>query len=190
MVVVCWSFNFKLLSRRMSRLSEFRSGTEPLAIKTEEKPCTNQLLYRQLVGALQYLTLTRLDISYAVSKKQPTVARSSTEAEYKALASAAIEIIWLRQLLQELDCKQRSSTPLYCDNTSALALANNLVYHSRTKHIDVDCHFIRNCIKDQTIHVHHISSKDQLADLFTKSLPIALFRLISSKLISSTETSA
>ncbi|KAI0524414.1 hypothetical protein KFK09_003782 [Dendrobium nobile] len=98
-------------------------------------------------------------ISWSV-KKQSTIARSSAEAEYCALASATTEIIWLRQLLQELGNEQKAPTTLYCDNTSAISLAHNPVYHARTKHIEVDYHFIQNCIKDKTIQVQHISSKD------------------------------
>ncbi|PKU70617.1 Retrovirus-related Pol polyprotein from transposon TNT 1-94 [Dendrobium catenatum] len=224
------------------------------------KPFFDPLLYRQLVGSLQYLTLTRPDITYAVNKacqfmhqptdanfdalkrilryikgtlniglplsrhsfdlssfvdsdwtgdqkdrksttgyctflgrslvtwcvkKQSTIARSSTEAEYRALAAAAADLIWIRQLLHELGCPQNNPTKLFCDNTSAIALANNPVFHARTKHIEVDCHYIRECIKNNSIQVHHISTKDQIADIFTKALSIVRFRHLANKLISS-----
>ncbi|PKU66151.1 Retrovirus-related Pol polyprotein from transposon TNT 1-94 [Dendrobium catenatum] len=223
------------------------------------KPFFDPLLYRQLVGSLQYLTLTRPDITYAVNKacqfmhqptdinfdavkrilryikgtinyglplsgnsftltsfvdsdwagdqhdrksttgyctflgrspvnwcvkKQSTIARSSTEAEYRALAAAAVDLTWTRQLLQELGRPQTNPTQLFCDNTSAIALANNPVFHARTKHIEVDCHYIRECIKNKSIQVHHISTKDQLADIFTKALSTIRFRHLAHKLIS------
>ncbi|PKU81762.1 Retrovirus-related Pol polyprotein from transposon TNT 1-94 [Dendrobium catenatum] len=247
---------------RRAGMQNCKDVATPTSVKavcsSDSSEFTNPTLYRQLVGALQYLTLTRPDITYAVNKacqhmhkptdqhfdalkrilrylrgtihyglpitgssmtlrsyadsdwagdhhdrksttgycnflgdtliswsvkKQSTIARSSTEAEYRAIAAVTTEIIWLRRLLQELNFAQSTPTTLYCDNTSAIALANNPVYHARTKHIEVDCHFIRDCIKNQSIQVHHISSKDQLADFFTKSLSISRFKLLANKLL-------
>ncbi|PKU60622.1 Retrovirus-related Pol polyprotein from transposon TNT 1-94 [Dendrobium catenatum] len=126
-------------------------------------------------------------VSWSV-KKQTAVARSSTEAEYRALAAATAEVIWHRRLLQELNCSQSDSTPVFCENTSAIALANNPVFHARTKHIEVDCHFIIDCIKNKSITVHHISTKDQIADIFTKPLPIQRFQILANKLVLSSDT--
>ncbi|KAI0493267.1 hypothetical protein KFK09_027543 [Dendrobium nobile] len=81
-------------------------------------------------------------ISWSV-KKQTTVARSSTEAEYRSLSSAISEVLWIRRLAAELLILQSQATILHCDNTSAIALANNPVLHARTKHIEIDHHFIR-----------------------------------------------
>lgn len=220
-------------------------------------PYPNPQQYRQIAGSLQYLTLTRPDISLAINrvcqfmhkplnqhfqllkrilqyvqgtlhyglpifrshlsltafsnsdwagdhtdrksttsycvflgqtliswcaKKQTVVARSSTEAEYRALTSAATEIIWLRRLLTDFDINTNTPTPIYCDNISAIALANNPIYHARTKHIEIDQHFIRACIQDNTITVHHINSTDQPADIFTKSLATNRFQLLRDKL--------
>ncbi|PKU65281.1 uncharacterized protein LOC110106346 [Dendrobium catenatum] len=122
------------------------------------------------------------------TKKQNVVARSSTEAEYRALASTAAEITWIRRLLHELNCPQPTSTSLFCDNTSAIALANNPVFHARTKHIEVDCHYIRHCITDQTIQIHHIPTTDQVADILTKPLPAPRFKLLAHKLVQPLET--
>ncbi|WJZ96775.1 hypothetical protein VitviT2T_015427 [Vitis vinifera] len=105
------------------------------------------------------------------SKKQTFVARSSTEAEYRALADTTSELLWLRWLLKDLGVSTSSATPLYCDNQSAIHIAHNDVFHERTKHIEIDCHFIRYHLVHGALKLFFISSKDQLADIFTKSLP-------------------
>ncbi|PKU73727.1 putative mitochondrial protein [Dendrobium catenatum] len=113
-------------------------------------------------------------ISWQV-KKQKTVARSSTEVEYRALATAAADIIWLRHLLPEFHIAVNSPTALFCDNISSIALANNHVFHARTKHIEIDFYFVCECIKNNQLQVLHILSIDQLADLFTKALSLSRF---------------
>ncbi|RVW26204.1 Retrovirus-related Pol polyprotein from transposon RE1 [Vitis vinifera] len=105
------------------------------------------------------------------SKKQTFVARSNTEAEYRALADTTSELLWLRWLLKDLGVSTSSATPLYCDNQSAIHIAHNDVFHERTKHIEIDCHFIRYHLVHGALKLFSVSSKDQLADIFTKSLP-------------------
>uniref|UniRef100_A0A2N9HNF3 Uncharacterized protein n=1 Tax=Fagus sylvatica TaxID=28930 RepID=A0A2N9HNF3_FAGSY len=222
------------------------------------EPLPDATLYRQLVGSLVYLTVTRSNISYAVhivsqfmaaprslhyaavlrilrylkgtlfhglhfssqssltlqaysdadwagdptdrrsttgycfllgnsliswrSKKQSVVARSSTEAEYRALADTTAELLWLRWLLQDLGIDCSTAVPIHCDNRSAIQIAHNDVFHERTKHIEIDCHFVRHHLLQGTLQLHSVSSQDQLADIFTKPMPPGRFRDLISKL--------
>ncbi|PKU84159.1 Retrovirus-related Pol polyprotein from transposon TNT 1-94 [Dendrobium catenatum] len=115
-------------------------------------------------------------------KKQATVSKSSTEAEYRALSSATSDVIWLRRLLAEFHENQLQPTVIHCDNTSALALAKNPVFHARTKHIEIYYHFISEHVKSNAITLHHINSADQPADILTKALSPARFCALRTKL--------
>lgn len=116
-------------------------------------------------------------------KKQESVSKSSTEAEYRAMSAACSEIIWLRRLLTELGFSQVQPTPLHADNTSAIQIAANPIYHERTKHIEVDCHFIREAYDHQVITLPHISTALQIADIFTKSMTCQRHNFLVSKLM-------
>lgn len=96
------------------------------------------------------------------SKKQSIVSRSSTEAKYRALASTVAELAWLN---------------------SAIALASNPIFHSRTKHIEVDYHYVRGCVLRSTLGIKFISGYDNFADIFTKPLPDPHFLVLHSKLL-------
>ena len=98
------------------------------------------------------------------------MARSSAEAEYRAMAIASQELIWLKQLLQELRFGEVTQMSLICDNQAAMHIASNPVFHERTKHIEVDCHFVREKVISGEISTSFVNSNDQLADIFTKSL--------------------
>jgi histone deacetylase 1/2 len=236
---------------RRTRMENCKSVTTPMC--TQEKSSRelghslsedDAFQYRSVVGALQYLTLTRPDISFVVNKvcqflskptdvhweavkrilryvkgtvstglsirksastlisvftdadwagctddrrstggfvvffgpnliswsarKQPTVSRSSTEAEYKALANGTAEATWLQSLLRELNVAQPRPPVLWCDNLGATYLTANPVFHARTKHIEVDFHFVREKVALGALEVRFVSSADQIADAFTK----------------------
>lgn len=106
------------------------------------------------------------------SKKQPVVARSSAEAEYRAMALTTCEITWIAALLKDMGIDDLPPTVLHCDNQAAIAIAANPVLHERTKHIEVDCHFIRDKIASGSIITHHVPSHSQLADVLTKQLSV------------------
>ncbi|KAD3640419.1 hypothetical protein E3N88_29642 [Mikania micrantha] len=214
-------------------------------------PVPDPTLYRSLAGALQYLTFTRPDITYAVqqicmymhdprtshynalkriiryiqgtahyglhmtptsasslvsytdadwagcpdtrrstsgyciylgdnliswsSKRQTTISRSSAEAEYRGVANVVAEICWVRNLLLELHRPPSRTSLVYCDNVSAIYLSGNPVQHQRTKHVEMDIHFVREKVEIGLVRVLHVSSKFQIADIFTKGLPRVLF---------------
>ncbi|XP_019180201.1 PREDICTED: uncharacterized protein LOC109175392 [Ipomoea nil] len=197
-----------------------KSLSTPAAITKAASPSTapyeNPTQYRRLAGALQYLTITRPDLSFAVnrlcqfmhapteehwgcpvdrkstsryavflgtnlvswvSRKQRTVARSSTEAEYKGLADVAAEVTWVMSLLRELGLHSGSPATLWCDNLGATYMCANLVFHARTKHVEIDYHFVRDKVSSGEFLVNFVSTKDQLADIFT--IPLASTRFAS-----------
>ena len=106
------------------------------------------------------------------ARKQATVSRSSTEAEYKALANATPEIMWIQTLFFELGIKAPKVAKLWCDNIGAKYLSQNPVFHARTKHIEVDYHFVRERVAERLLEVEYVASQDQVADGFTKPLTV------------------
>ena len=102
------------------------------------------------------------------SKKQDVVVISSAEAEYRAMTLATCEPIWLKHLLQELRFGKDEQMKLICDNQVALHISFNPVFHERTKHIEVDCHFIKEKSASGCITTSFVNSNDQLANIFTK----------------------
>ncbi|GKB05718.1 ribonuclease H-like domain-containing protein, partial [Tanacetum coccineum] len=223
-------------------------------VNTESKlgpdgePVSDPTLYRSLADALQYLTFTRPDLSYAVqqvclymhdprdphftalkrilryvhgtidhglelhvsstaqltaytdadwagcpvtrrstsgycvffgdnllswsAKRHVTLSRSSAEAEYRGVANVVAETSWLRNLLLELHAPLSTATIVYCDNVSAVYLSTNPVQHQRTKHIEIDIHFVRDYVASGQVRVLHVPSRYQYADIFTtKCLP-------------------
>ena len=137
------------------------------------------------------VTLTGAVVGYLVklgpapiawkTKKQATVSRSSAEAEYRAMANATSEIIWIRNLLSFLGVLVPSAN-MYCDNQAAIHIANNPVFHECTKHIEVDCHFDHECIVSGEVTPQYTRTTEQLVDIFTKVLGQRQFQHLLRKL--------
>jgi Reverse transcriptase (RNA-dependent DNA polymerase) len=116
------------------------------------------------------------------AKKQPTVSKSSTEAEYRSLALCTQEVMWLEHLLKEIGIQQSHKPILWCDNIGATFLASNPQFHARTKHIEIDYHFVRERVVSNKLLVKFVCSKDQIADCMTKPLPLPHFHSLRRKL--------
>ncbi len=104
------------------------------------------------------------------NKKQPTVALLSTKVEYRGATIATCEIVWLQKLLSDLGQLVDAHVVIYYDNIGSILLANNLVYHARTKHIEVHYHFNKEKVLAKEIDLIHVSAENQVADIFTKAL--------------------
>ncbi|GJU98788.1 ribonuclease H-like domain-containing protein [Tanacetum coccineum] len=116
------------------------------------------------------------------AKRQHTISRSSAEAEYRGVANVVAETAWLRNLLRELHSPLSTATLVYCNNVSAVYMSANPVQHQRTKHIEIDIHFVRDMVTTGQVRVLHVPSRYQYADIFTKGLPSTLFEEFRSSL--------
>ena len=115
-------------------------------------------------------------------KKQSVVARSTAEAEFHAIAHGVCELLWLKILLTELRLFKHGPLMLYCDNKAAIDIANNPVHHDRTKHIEIDRHFIKEKLDGGVICLPYVKSASQVADVLTKGLPVKIFSAFCSKM--------
>lgn len=117
-----------------------------------------------------FCTLLGSNVISWSEKRHETVSKSSTEAEYMTMSAAASEIVWLQNLLWIAGLQQQRIPLLLCDNLSAVCLTENPMFHKRTKHFDIDYHYVRERVALKALEVKHIPSSLQLADVFTKSL--------------------
>ena len=108
------------------------------------------------------------------SKKQTSIATSTAEAGYMAAGSCCAQVLWMKQQLCDYDVEAKE-IPIFCDNTSAIAITQNPVLHSRTKHIDVRYHFIRDHVEKKNVRIEYVRTEKQIADIFTKPLSEARF---------------
>nr|GEX75543.1 ribonuclease H-like domain-containing protein [Tanacetum cinerariifolium] len=127
---------------------------------------------RSTLGYCVFLGNNLLSWSF---KRQPTLSRSSVEAEYRGVANAVTKTYWIWNLLHELHTPLSSATIMYCDNVSVVYFFSNPVQHQRTKHIEIDIHFVRDLVATGQVRILHVPSRFQYADIFTKGLPSALF---------------
>lgn len=128
-----------------------------------------------------YIFLGNSLVSWKI-KKQKTASKSSVESDYRALYGTIAELVWMAGILRDLQVLISLPVTLHCNNKAAQYIAANPVFHNRTMHLDIDCHYIRDKIADGFMETSHFSSKLQLADIMTKPLPAAHHHQLSVKL--------
>ena len=116
------------------------------------------------------------------SKKQSSIALSTAEAEYVAAASCCTQLLWMMQTLQDFQIDCTPPVSILCDNTSAISISKNPVMHSKTKHIPIKYHFLREQVLEQRVKLEYVPSKEQVADIITKPLPREAFEYLRHKL--------
>ncbi|CAA7042096.1 unnamed protein product [Microthlaspi erraticum] len=177
--------------KAVKRVLRYLSGTKShdIFLHANNKPDLHAFTDADWAGNKDDYTSTSVYVVYLgshpvawSSKKQTGVARSSTEAEYRALAASTSEICWISSLLSELGLSSSSKPVIYCDNIGTTYLAANPVFHSRMKHIALDFHFVRQFVQSGQLRVTHVTSADQLADALTKPLPRSRFQTLSVKI--------
>ncbi|GJZ26934.1 ribonuclease H-like domain-containing protein [Tanacetum coccineum] len=134
------------------------------------------------LGLHLYASSTTSLVGYTDADWAGCPSTRSAEAEYRGVANVVAETAWLRNLLRELHSPLSTATLVYCDNVSAVYMSANPVQHQRTKHIEIDIHFVRDMVTAGQVRVLHVPSRFQYADIFTKGLPSALFEEFRSSL--------
>lgn len=179
--------------KAVKRILRYLKATSHYGILISPQQSTNLYLYayadvdwagdindrRSISGYIVYLGTT--PISWC-SRKQPTVSRSSTKAEYRAVASALFETNWITHLLKDLHVPLSVAPTIFCDNLGVTYIAEIPVHHTKMKHLEVDLHFVRNQVRNGLVRVSHIHSTDQIADPLTKPLSKTTFQRMLPKL--------
>lgn len=176
--------------QEVKRILRYLKGTSSYGLVIRPSVITNLTAYsdadwagsvedrKSTTGYAVYLGRNLISWS---SRKQKSVSRSSTEAEYRAIANTTSELLWVRNLLQELGITV--DTPvLWCDNIGATSLTVNPLHHSRMKHVQIDVHFVRDRVACKELNVRYLSSNDQIADILTKPLAKNRFVFLRDKL--------
>ena len=117
-----------------------------------------------------------------LSKKQSLVSLSTTEVEYIAAPTCCTQVFWMKQTLTDIQVEYDEPIPIYCDNTSTISISKNLLMHSKTKHIPIKYHFLREQVVEKNIKVEYVVTKEQVADIFTKPLPQEAFEYLCQRL--------
>ncbi|MCO5601751.1 hypothetical protein L7F22_055876 [Adiantum nelumboides] len=130
--------------------------------------CVGSVCDRQSISSFMF-SLGSAAITWS-SKKQPTISLSSTEAEYRGDVVAACEVAWLELVLGDLGIQVQRPIVIHCNNLSSIQLAQNPVFHARTKHIEVHYHFIRERVLDGSINLTFVRTDEQVVDIFTKAI--------------------
>ena len=117
-----------------------------------------------------------------LSKKQTSISLSTAEEEYITAASCCTQVLWMKQTLKYLQIQFSEPIPIFCDNTSAISISKNPVMHSKTKHIPIKYHFVREQVAEKNIKLEYVGTKEQIADIFTKPLPREAFEYLRQKL--------
>nr|GEY11327.1 putative copia-type protein [Tanacetum cinerariifolium] len=116
------------------------------------------------------------------SKKQKVVSLSSAEAEFRGISRGLAEVLWIRKLLTEVGFPPKEATQVMCDNEAAIQISENPVQHDRTKHVEIDRHFIKEKLEAGIIKIPFVKSEDQLADILTKAVGSTIFNKCLDKL--------
>ncbi|KAM1864865.1 hypothetical protein ACFX14_005024 [Malus domestica] len=156
-----------------------KNGSTNIQAYTDVDWAGNALDRKSTTG---YCTFTGGNLVTWKSKKQSVIARSSAEAEYRAMESTTCELIWLKGLLGDLGISNSTPMSLMCDNQAAMHITSNPIFHEHTKDIGVDCHYVRAQVQSKVIQTVFTRSHDQQADLFTKALGTAQFQRLLCKL--------
>lgn len=156
-----------------------RNGHLQIEAFTDADWAGNQINRRSTAG---YFTFVGGNLVTWRSKKQKVVALSSAEAEFRGIVKGITEILWLRKLMDEIGFPLKTPTKLFCDNEAAISISENPVQHDRTKHVEVDRHFIKEKIENRIVELPSIRSEDQLADILTKAVTGMIFESVLRKL--------